>query len=253
MGGIVTDILGKVPFLGDILGGVFSASQASKQRKFERDMSNTAVQRRVVDLKAAGLNPMLGYSGEASTPSVQQADTPDFGAGQRRIMERDMNSATKAQMALQQANMVKEGRKIESETVLNDATTAQVRMNTQNAPYSASQVVQSTRNLEREFERLQYEMERIVSQTRGHDLSNEQIDSLMPLVIRAHELDNERSQKQMPEFEGRGRLGEAFTRGMPSNRLLDSVGSKVGLGAYDLKDAIQNWYRNLRSRPDFKR
>lgn len=76
LGGIAGDLGGA------LIGGAFNAHQASKNRAFQRQMSNTAYQRAARDLDKAGLNRIIALGNPASTPSGATAamDAPRLGS-----------------------------------------------------------------------------------------------------------------------------------------------------------------------------
>lgn len=97
-GGLVSSALSAVKpfagFLGDAASAYSGIREAEKNREFQEEMSNTAYQRTVKDLNAAGLSPMLAYSkGGASTPSGATADTAKFGETGQRIASTDLSKA----------------------------------------------------------------------------------------------------------------------------------------------------------------
>ncbi len=64
---------------GGLLDAYFGGQQASKNREFQNQMSSTAHQREVHDLKLAGLNPILSAGGRgASSPSGSMAPGTGF-------------------------------------------------------------------------------------------------------------------------------------------------------------------------------
>lgn len=110
-----------------IITSAFNAWQADANRDFQREMSNTAIQRQVKDMRAAGINPIMAARyGGASTPAganasatsarvaqtalesdvaradiaakMATAENQSSAAGVNRATERQINSQYEAQL-----------------------------------------------------------------------------------------------------------------------------------------------------------
>lgn len=74
-------ITGGASLAGDIYSAHRQSREGEKARQYQTDMSNTAHQRQVADLKKAGLNPILSAGGGgASTPSSSATQLPKIDA-----------------------------------------------------------------------------------------------------------------------------------------------------------------------------
>lgn len=78
-GGLIS---GGASLIGGVISNVQNKREAERNRNWQAYMSNTSHQREVLDLKKAGLNPLLSGTGGsgASTPSGAQAQVENVAA-----------------------------------------------------------------------------------------------------------------------------------------------------------------------------
>jgi hypothetical protein len=213
---------------GGLLTSAFNVHETRQNRRFQREMSNTAHQREVEDLRKAGLNPILSANGGsgAGTPggSVPQMEAPDF--------------STKALTALQAAQMKAGIKYTEAQTDASSAAAAATRFDMgtrqQTQKYDIDQARLAVLNSDAD----------VKTKTAQLGLLNQQ-EKLLALNIRGESLDMARRVSESKYYSGPGGQFSPMNKQLgnvihSAKAVADSVKTFDWNG---LKNRAKNWMR----------
>lgn len=192
--------------VGSIAGGQMGASGqrdanrtnlaiAREQMDFQERMSNTAYRRAVLDLKGAGLSPMLAYSqGGASTPPGAGAHMENekamLGEGVQRAGQSAMQMALASNELSQQSATIRK-------------TNAEAAEIEQRTPHTAERAKWEAGNARQMYDKLEEDIDLAKREILAKDFD---LNEMAPLRQKLQEVVIAMQKAQLPEAEAAARM-----------------------------------------------
>lgn len=238
---IVPTITGGLGLLGGILGNKSSQQGqeatnatnirlAQENREWMTQMSNTEVQRHVADLQAAGINPMLGFGSGGNTPSSAAAVTQNPKSAWSNLGSQANSAATSAIQGAQiKANLDNIAADTETKTAQADLTKAaaeKTRYETIVTANSAKNVDLTTEELDNKVALLKMQIGDLYQSMRGKEITNEQVQKLMPYVVEYQQAMAKLKGLEIPEQQASAKF---FQDTGETSKFLDLVKGIIGI------------------------